>query len=199
MVAAERATGRLVVITGAQAAGKTTLGREVAALLPRAVHVDGDAIQRFVISGAIPFDLPPPPGATEQLFLRYEGALAVARVYRYAGFDAVVTDNIFEEQLTEFINLAFADESTDRLYLVMLDPAVDVIWARYEERPGGGYTDSITPEGLKEAVGRTARLGLWLDNGNQTIADSSAEIVRRLDEATVTEHDVPRGRPRNVR
>ncbi|MGH3628677.1 MAG: hypothetical protein ACRDRL_14735 [Sciscionella sp.] len=111
--------GRLLVITGAQAAGKTTLGHRVAEMLPRAVHIDGDPVHRFVISGAVPLDLPPPPGAVEQLFLRYAGVLAVSRVYRRAGFDAIVTDNIFEYQLNEVLSLAFADETTDRVHLVV--------------------------------------------------------------------------------
>lgn len=183
--------GRLLVISGASAAGKTTLGHGVAALLPRAVHVDGDDIHRFVISGAVSMDLPPAPGAVEQLLLRYAGALAVARVYRAAGFDAVITDNIFEADLTDVLSLAFADASTDQVYLVMLCPSVQVIRERYDDRSGGGYTDSITPESLTQAVARTPRLGLWLDTGHQIPAESAAEILRRLDEAAVTERDLP--------
>jgi predicted kinase len=183
--------GRLVIITGAQASGKSTVGRAVAELLPRSVHVDGDTIHAYVVSGAVPFDIPPPPGATEQLLLRYAGSLAVSRVYRSAGFDAVVTDNIFGDQLTDVLTLAFADTLTSRLQLVVLDPDPEVLHQRERDRSKTGYTESITVPMLVSAVrDSTPRLGLWLDTGGQTVAESAAEIVRRLDEASVDEHDL---------
>lgn len=183
--------GRLLVITGATAAGKTTVGYAVAARLPRAVHVDGDVIQRFVVSGAVSMDLPPPPGAVEQLLLRYAGALAIWRLYRDAGFDVVISDNIFEAHLTDLLSRIFQDAPAQPVHVVVLVPSVDVIRQRYDDRPGGGYSDSLTPQALQEAVARTPRLGLWLDNGHQTPDESAAEILRRLDEAAVTERDLP--------
>lgn len=95
--------GRLFVITGITASGKTTVGHALAARLPRSVHIDGDWVQRFVVSGAVPMDLPPPSGAIEQLRLRYAGAVAAARVYRHAGFDAVVSDNIFADEVPRVV------------------------------------------------------------------------------------------------
>ena len=184
--------GRLIVITGAQAAGKSTLGHAVAGLLPKAVHVDGDAIHGFVVSGEIPYDIPPPPGATEQLLLRYAGAIAVCRVYRSAGFDAVVTDNIFGTAVADVLTLAFADAMTADLRLVVLDPDPEVLNERERDRPKEGYTESITVPMLVSAVREeTPRIGLWLDNSQQSVADSAAEVVRRMDaEAVVDEHDL---------
>src|SRR5215469_7744855 len=150
--------GRLVLITGATASGKTTAGHEVAALLPRAVHIDGDVIHGFVVSGAVHFDLPPPPGAVEQLMLRYSAAMAALSVYRHAGFDAILSDNIFEAHLTGLLFLAFADVPTEPVHVVVLEPTLDVIRARYQARPGGGYSETITPEVLKSAVARTLRI-----------------------------------------
>ena len=188
----EVSTGRLVIITGAQAAGKSTLGQAVAALLPKAVHVDGDAIHGFVVSGEVPYDVPPPPGATEQLLLRYAGAIAVCRVYRSAGFDAVVTDNIFGSLVADVLTLAFADAMTADLRLVVLDPDPEVLSERERGRPKKGYTESITVPMLVSAVREeTPHIGLWLDNGRQTVAESAAEIVRRMDtDAVVDEHDL---------
>jgi predicted kinase len=184
--------GRLIIITGAQAAGKSTVGQAVAALLPKAVHVDGDVIHGFVVSGEVPYDVPPPPGATEQLLLRYAGAIAVSRVYRSAGFDAVVTDNIFGSLVADVLTLAFADTMTVDLRLVVLDPDPDVLHEREQARPKTGYTESITVSMLVSAVREeTPRLGLWLDNGRQSVADSAAEIVRRMDaDGLVDERDL---------
>jgi hypothetical protein len=188
----EVSMGRLIVVTGAQAAGKTTVGRAVAALLPRAIHVDGDAIHGFVVSGQVGYDVPPAPGATEQLLLRYAGAIAVCRVYRSAGFDAVVTDNIFGSAVTDVLTLAFADTTTTELRLIVLDPDASVLQERERNRAKKGYTESITVPMLVAAVReQTPRIGLWLDNGAQTVAESAAEIVRRMDtEAVVDERDL---------
>jgi chloramphenicol 3-O-phosphotransferase len=184
--------GRLVLITGATAAGKTTAGRGLAALLPRAVQVDGGDVHGFVVSGSVAMDVPPTPEAVEQLMLRYAGSLAVASVYRKAGFDAIVTDNIFEAHLIGLLFAAFADVGTEPVHVVVLDPNVDVVLQRYRARPGGGYTETVTPERLAAAVHRTARLGLWLDTSAQAPAETAAEILDRLDEAAVTQHDLLR-------
>ncbi|MEQ7010344.1 hypothetical protein ABN028_29615 [Actinopolymorpha sp. B17G11] len=114
--------GRLLLITGASAAGKTTVGHEVASLLSRAVHIDGDAMQRFVVSGAVPMDVPPPPGAVEQLTLRYAAAMTVSSLYRRAGFDAVITDNVFEaETAAEIVDRLDETAVTQRELLVRVN------------------------------------------------------------------------------
>lgn len=185
-------TGRLVIITGAQAAGKSTLGHAVAGLLPKAVHVDGDVIHGFIVSGQVPYEIPPQPGATEQLLLRYAGAIAVCRVYRSASFDAVVTDNIFGSLVTDVLTLAYADAMTVDVRLVVLDPDPEILHERERGRAKKGYTESITVPMLVSAVREeTPRIGLWLDNGNQSVAESAAEIVRRMDaDAVVDEQDL---------
>lgn len=76
--------GHLLVISGYSAAGKTTIGRELARRRERAIHIDGDVIQRLVVSGSVTMEIPPPPGALDQLRLRFAAALAVADLIRVA-------------------------------------------------------------------------------------------------------------------
>ena len=178
--------GRLILITGLTAAGKTTVGRHLASKLPRALHIDGDAVQRFVVSGAITMDVPPPPGAVEQLELRYAAALLVAALYRPAGFDVIVSDNIFEDHVKSLLASVLDDGDTDRAYLVMLNPTLDAIRRRYDTRPGGGHNHTLTPEALRQAVQRTPRIGMWLDTSDLTADETAAHILDHLDEATVT-------------
>lgn len=175
--------GRLILITGAQAAGKTTIGDALARLLPKAVHVDGDAIQGFVKSGAIGMDLPPPPGAMEQLYLRYRGSIAVANVYRDSGFDAVVTDNMFGETLADVV--AMGHETGD-VHVIVLDVDAAVVEQRDRDRDKTGYTATLTAKALIDSLRtETARIGLWHDNSGETVAQTAALLLDKLDAALV--------------
>lgn len=179
------ASGPLIVISGPAAAGKTTIGREIAARRDRAIHIDGDFIQGLIITGSITMDVPPPPGALDQLRLRFKAALTVANLYRDAGFDAIISDNLFEEEVHRFIRSAFSSHPSRSIHFVMLNPSIEAIWDRYNQRPGGGYTATLTPEILKDAVERTAHVGLWLDTSHQTAAQTAEEVLDRLHEAEV--------------
>lgn len=180
--------GRLVLITGAQAAGKTTVAAALARRLPRAVHVDGDIVQGFVVSGAVPMELPPSAAMLEQLRCRYAGMFAVARVYRHAGFDAVVSDNVFGVELPRLLGGLFTAEPDLTVHLVMLDPDSAEIERRERERPKTGYSEDLTIPMLVDAVRRrTVRIGLWRNTTGEDVeqvveailADWPGSAVRR--------------------
>lgn len=172
-------------MTGAQAAGKTTIARAMAQRLDRAVHIDGDVIHGFVASGEVPFDLPPPPGAMEQLYLRYRGSLAVAREYLSAGFDAIISDNMFGQQLTDVVKLAA--DLTDRVHVIVLDPDRITIEERELARDKVGYSDSVTPAMLIAAVREeTPRLGLWHNSSGESVDQTARTLLGHLDTARVT-------------
>jgi chloramphenicol 3-O-phosphotransferase len=183
-------TGLLIVISGPSAAGKTTIGREMALRRDRVIHIDGDVIQRLVVSGSVTMDVPPPPGALEQLRLRFEAALTVANLYRNEGFDAIISDNLFAEEAQWFLAAALQSHRSRLVHFVMLNPSVEAIWKRYNQRPGGGYTASLTPEILKAAVERTIPTGLWLDTTHQTPAETADYVLQHLHHAKVAPDDV---------
>lgn len=170
------------MISGAQAAGKSTVGQALADSLPRAVFIDGDAIDDFVVSGHAPMTDPPTTPAVEQLFLRYAGALTVADVYRSAGFDAVIADNIFGTFLDDYLMIA----APEPIHFVMLTPTVDAIRDREQARDKNAYRDGFTVEALVESVQHgSRRVGLWIDNTDLSVAQTVSQIRARADEAFV--------------
>lgn len=187
-------TGLLLVISGPSAAGKTTIAREIAGRLDRAIHIDGDVIQNTVVAGSIRMEVPPPPGALDQLRLRFRAALAVANLYRDAGFDAILSDNFFGEEARRFLTIALDVHRSRSVHFVMLNPTIDAIRDRYRQRPGGGYTPTLTPQVLKQAVEQTIHVGLWLDTSLQTAEETALEILQQLDHAVIVPRDLsPQG------
>jgi predicted kinase len=109
---AERA--EIWIINGSTCAGKTTTARLLAQRLPLAAHVEGDEMQRLIVSGcrwAGPGDTDPATGrltgeAGVQYALRIRNACLVAAALADAGITAVVTDTIIDdgfEALTEVL------------------------------------------------------------------------------------------------
>ncbi|SDE33418.1 hypothetical protein SAMN05660485_00610 [Blastococcus fimeti] len=60
----------VLLVTGAQAAGKSTVGRAVAELAPRGVFLDGDTFWQAVVAGRADMDRRPTGAALAQLHLR---------------------------------------------------------------------------------------------------------------------------------
>jgi hypothetical protein len=102
------------IICGNACAGKTTTARHLAQRLPLAAHVEGDEMQRLILSGcrwAVPGDSDPATGrltgqAGVQYALRIRNACLVAAAFADAGITAIVTDSIINEgfeSLTEVL------------------------------------------------------------------------------------------------
>src|SRR5215469_1737190 len=102
------------IICGNACAGKTTTARLLAQRLPPAAVIEGDEMQRLIVSGcrwAVPADNDPVTGrltgeAGVQYALRIRNACLVAASFADAGITAVVTDSIVNEgfeSLTEVL------------------------------------------------------------------------------------------------
>jgi hypothetical protein len=84
---------------GNACAGKTTTARLLAQRLPPVAHVDGDEMQRLIVSGcrwAVPSDSDPDTGrltgeAGVQYALRIRNASLLAAAFADAGITAIVT------------------------------------------------------------------------------------------------------------
>ena len=76
----------LFLITGAMAAGKSTVAQLLAEQFTRSVHLRGDAFRKMIVAGREDMRADPSPEALAQLRLRYELMANAADRYVAAGF-----------------------------------------------------------------------------------------------------------------
>lgn len=175
------------LVTGIQAAGKSTIADLLARQFDPAVHIRGGQFYRWATSGWVhPSDDTTTAEARRLLDLRYRLSALTADEYCDAGFTAVVQDNIFGADVARWLEQI---RSRPRR-LVVLRPTKEVVANRDAERhartgklayrPG-----EFTINGLDKALAATPRLGLWLDSSGQTPEETVREIMLRAREAMV--------------
>ena len=172
----------LILITGAMAAGKSTVAEALSRTFERSVHLRGDQFRRAIVRGRVDMSADPSEEAVAQLELRYRLAMAAARAYLAAGFTVVWQDIVIGAHLGRVV----ADCADLPLHVVVLCPSADVLAQREAGRAKTGY-GAITVGALARAVREeTPKVGLWLDTSRQTVEETVASISRRLPAARVS-------------
>jgi chloramphenicol 3-O-phosphotransferase len=165
----------IILITGIQAAGKSTIAQMLAERLPHSVHVRGDLFRRMVINGRADMTPDPSAEAVRQLRLRHRLTAATCDEYFGEGFTVVAQDVILGDHLTEMINMI----QQRPLLLVVLAPRPEAVAAREASRGKNAYnrwTIDLLDNGLRS---ETPHLGLWLDTSDQTPDETVNEILQR--------------------
>jgi AAA domain len=179
-------TGDIWLVTGVQAAGKSTVADLLAREFERGVHIRGGQFYRWAVRGWVHVGDPRVDEVRRLLDLRYQLAALTADEYCRAGFTVVVQDNIFGADVVRWLDSVTARQR----HLVVLRPSVAAVWERERQRhaatgktayrPGG-----FTVEDLDQQLAMTPQIGLWLDTSKMSPADTVAEILRRRAEAVV--------------
>ncbi|WP_243794048.1 AAA family ATPase [Saccharopolyspora gloriosae] len=165
----------VVLITGIQAAGKSTVAQLLAERLPNSVHLRGDVFRTMIVNGREDMTPDATDEATRQLRLRHHLTAQSCDQYTAAGFTVIAQDVVLGEHLTE---LAGTIKSRP-LLLVVLAPQPEEIGTREAGRGKVAY-DEWSVRALDEVLHRdTPRLGLWLDTTGQTPEQTVEEILRR--------------------
>lgn len=169
---------RIIVVTGIQAAGKSTVARLLAAQFTRGVHVEADALQRMIVAGgAWPEEPGEPTGeAARQLRLRLAHMCHLGRSFFDTGFTVVLDDIILGERWTEL-----RDELRGYPFsLVVLAPNLGRARQRDEARPkptlGQAWAQYLDRELHRTMTGH----GTWIDNSEQSPEETVDQILERL-------------------
>ncbi|MGH3812689.1 MAG: AAA family ATPase [Pseudonocardiaceae bacterium] len=169
------ASHAIILITGIQAAGKSTIAQMLAEQLPLSVHVRGDLFRRMMVNGRTDMTPEPSEEALRQLRLHYQLTAMVSDTYFAAGFTVITQDVIIGDHLTEMATMI----RSRPLLVVVLAPQPTTIAAREAARGKVAY-DTWTVERLDDVLRhRTPRLGLWLDTSGQTPTETMNEILTR--------------------
>ena len=176
----------IIVVSGMQGAGKSTVAAALAARFERGAHISADALQKMIVSGRV---WPSRESTDEhgvvfgeaalQLRLRLRNACLLALSFAAAGITAVVDDIVIGGRVSDL-----RDELAGRPFdFVMLTPRLETV--RLREAGRGTALHEVWGWMDEEIRLRTERLGLWLDSSEQTVAETVDEILRRLPEARV--------------
>jgi chloramphenicol 3-O-phosphotransferase len=174
----------VILITGIQAAGKSTTAQTLAERLPRTVHLRGDIFRRMIVTGRAEMTPDPTDEAIRQLRLRYQLAAEVSDAYFHAGFTVIAQDVILGDDLAEMTSLI----RSRPLLVVVLAPSIETVAAREAARGKTAYGTWAVSQLDDVLRHQTPRIGLWLDTSGQTPAETVDEIlVRGWAEARIPE------------
>src|SRR5579883_1501589 len=158
----------LWIINGIPGAGKTTTARALAARFPRAVHIEGDRLQEWIVSGGVAPGQPPHDEEVRQIHLNVRNQCLLARSYAEEGFTPVIDYVLIDRARVEEYRSQLPDF---RIHLATLSPGVAVALERDRrraEKSVGAAWAHLEGTIRRELTG----IGLWVDNSEGTAEET---------------------------
>lgn len=169
----------IIVVTGIQAAGKSTISRLLAQRFARGVHIEADVLQHMIVSGSEQIQ---EPGELEgeakrQYFLRLKHMCLLGRSFFESGFTAALDDIVLGESWqyvqAQLQGLPFS--------LAVLAPRVEVVAQQRDrsraKRPLGEAWATYLDQAFRATM---TDIGLWIDTSDMTPDETVDHILRQL-------------------
>ena len=168
-------TAPLYIITGAMAAGKSTIAKALVQRFDKSAHVGGDAFLRMIAKGGAVMGPALDDEAVAQLHLRQDIAMDAVRRFVGAGFTTVYQDILIGADFVR-VTRALANLMPR---IVVLNPSVETLAQRDADRHKTGYGAHFPPNVLADALrSETPREGLWLDTSAMSVDGVVDSILR---------------------
>ena len=168
-------TAPLYIITGAMAAGKSTIAKALVQRFDKSAHVGGDAFLRMIAKGGAIMGPVLDDEAMAQLHLRQDIAMDAVRRFVGAGFTTVYQDILIGADFVR-ITTALADLAPR---IVVLNPNIETLAQRDADRHKTGYGEHFQPNVLADALrAETPRQGLWLDTSAMSVDSVVEDILK---------------------
>lgn len=164
----------VILVSGIPGAGKSTVARSLAEHIPRAVHIEGDVLQRMIRSGGEWPGREISPEADRQLRLRARNACILADSFSAAGFTPIVDDVLAAFRLDDYLTLL---QSRPVHYLLLL-PDLETVRTRNAMREGKDVFEAWSF--LDEEVRALQPRGLILDTSAVNEDETVGLVLKRL-------------------
>ncbi len=169
----------IIVVTGIQAAGKSTVSRLLAQRFARGVHVEADALHHMIVSGGEQVQEPGEPQgeAARQYLLRLKHLCLLGISFFEAGF-TVVLDDIMLGESWQYVQ---AQLQGVPFSLVVLAPRVEVVVRQRDssraKRPLGAAWATYLDHAFRATMEDS---GIWIDTSEMTPEETVDQVLCQL-------------------